>query len=307
MRTYLGRTIASLMLLSALFAAPGWALKKGEKVPSFTVQALKGQPLSSRDLKGRVVAICLWATWGKNASDELQYLQSLQKEFGSKAFFVLLVNVGEDKAKAATFLATNHITLRAFSDDWTLVHALGVDGLSHLMLVDGGGVLRAQYMGYKPATAATLRQDLLPLLSAPKPTKQPEVTPPVKPPAAAPGKDAAAPGVPPSLRAYGHLTLGAAHINVGDAYLNAGYSDGGHYAEAVKELKEGLAVDPKNVDLLVWLGVAEERKGDKAEAVKQYQAALALEAGNSYAREGLRRLRGLPPTPPPPAGATTPD
>jgi tetratricopeptide (TPR) repeat protein len=299
MRTHSGRMIASFVLLTACFAAPGWALKKGERIPGLKVQALEGRAVSSADLAGRVVAICFWATWGKGASDELQYLQSLQKEFGTKAFLVLPVNEREDKATAMAFLAGNHITLRAFTDDGVLARSFEANGLPHLLLVDGAGVLRARYVGYGPTLAASIRKDLLPLLAAPRPAKQPAPTPPVREPA----REEAAPGVPPALRAYSHLTLGAAHINVGDAYLNAGYSDGGHYAEAVKELKAGLAEDPKNVDLLVWLGVAQERKGDKVEAIKQYQAALALEAGNSYAREGLRRLRGLPPTPPPPGGS----
>ncbi len=102
---------------------------------------------------------------------------------------------------------------------------------------------------------------------------------------------------------YAHLKLGAAHIDIGDAFINAGQRDGGHYLDAIREFKAGLMLDPKNVNLLVWLGVAYERKGDQTEAVRQYQTALTVDPENSYAKDSLRRLRALPPTPPPPPAA----
>jgi hypothetical protein len=171
-----------------------------------------------------------------------------------------------------------------------------VNGLPDLFVVDGEGIVRARIVGFGPASPDTIRKQIVPLLSTPAPKVERKAAP-AGPAPAAPSKVA---DIPPSLEAYAHLQLGAAHIGIGDVFINAGHRDGGHYAEAVKELKAGLSIDPRNVDLTLWLGVAYEREGEQTEAVRQYQAALALDPNNSYAREGMRRLRGLPPTPPPP-------
>ena len=161
-----------------------------------------------------------------------------------------------------------------------------------------------QQVEVKPAPAVT---------SAPSPDPaRPAAAEPARTPASEPERKPApvvdprpelpdlAADLPPTLRVYAHLKLGAAHIDIGDAFINVGQHDGGHYAEAVKEFRAGMALDPKNINLLVWLGVAYERKGDQAGAIHQYQAALTVDPQNTYARESLRRLRALPPAPPPP-------
>ena len=284
------QTVAVLALAALLFAGQAWALKPGEKTPDFTCEAVEGPPISSADLTGKVAAICFWASWSKGAPEELQYLQSLLKEAKGKNLLVLAVNQREERAKVAAFAAKNQLTLRVLLDDGKVARAFDVNGLPNLLVVDGGGVVRARFVGYGPAIAEKIRKAVLPLLTDPQAGK------PVRPPSGPPD-------LPISLRSYAYLQLGAAHINIGDAFINAGYSDAGHYAEAVKELRSGLAIDPKSVDLMVWLGVALERKGDKTEATRQFQAALALDSTNSYAKDGLRRLKGLPPTPPPPPPA----
>ena len=283
------QTVVALALFALLVTGPAWALRPGEKAPEFTCQAVEGPPITSADFAGKAVAICCWASWSKGSLEELRYLQSLLGEFKGKNLAVLALNQREDRAKVAAFAAKHQLTLRLGLDDGKVASALDVNGLPNLLIVDSAGVVRARFVGYGPTLAERIKKTLAPLLTEPKTTAKPE-----KPPAST------SPDLPAALRAYSHLQLGAAHINIGDAFINAGYSDAGHYAEAVREMKAGLAIDPKSVDLLVWLGVAYERRGDKNEALKQYQAALAIDPESSYAKDGLRRLKGLPPMPPPP-------
>lgn len=288
---------ALLGLVTLAFLAPGQgsALQAGEKAPQFTCQAVEGSPVSSTELTGKVAAICFWASWSKGAAEELQYLQSLLKDLEGRNLTVVAINQREERTKVAAFAAEHALTLRMALDDGKAARALGVNGLPNLLILDRAGVMRARFLGYAPATAEKIRKEIAPLLTDPK------VERPAKP------ATTSSPGLPVDLRCYGHLQLGATHISIGDAFINAGYSDAGHYAEAARELRSGLALDPKNVDLLVWLGVALERAGDKAEAVREYRAALGVDPKNSYAREGLLRLKGLPPTPLPPPPATGAD
>jgi peroxiredoxin len=284
--------VITLALATLCAAAPGWALKPGEKIPEFTCQAVEGQPVASAELAGKVVVISFWASWSKGSLEELQYLQSLLRDAKSKNLAVVAVNQREERAKVVTFAAKHQLTLRMCLDDGKVARALAVNGLPNLLVVDGAGVVRGRFLGYGPVVAEKIRKTIAPLLAEPKPTRPEQAPPP------------SSPELPVTLRAYAQVQLGAAHINIGDAFINAGYSDAGHYAEAARELRSGLAIDPKNVDLLVWLGVALERKGDREEAARQYQTALAIDPANTYARDGLRRLKGLPPTPPPPPPAT---
>lgn len=288
-----------------LLGAPARALSVGEKLPKFTCPAVEGAPLSSADLSGKVVALCFTASWVKRAGEELAYLQGLARDPKNRSLVVLPVVEREDKTRVAAFAAANKLSLRMLLDNGGVARLFGVNGLPDLFVIDSTGTVRTRLVGYGPASPESIRKALVPLLAEVKPAVAPPKATASSPPSPTPPAVAASEaGLPPALRAYAHLQLGAAHINIGDAFINAGQRDGGHYSEAVRELKAGLAAEPKNVDLLVWLGVAHERKGEQAEAVRQYQAALALDAANSYAREGLRRLRGLPPTPPPPPPAT---
>ncbi len=291
---------------TALLSSPVWAVAVGEKLPKFSCPTTEGGQVASADLAGKVVAICFTASWVKRAGEEVRFLQGLTREFKDRGLVVLPVIEREDKARAAEFAAQYQLTSKLLLDSGQLAKLFGVNGLPDLYLVDRAGLLRGRVVGYGPSSPESIRKALLPLLEEAKPA--PAKSAPVKPAvrhAPPPAPAATNSDLPAALRAYAHLQLGAAHISIGDAFINAGHRDGGHYAEAVKELQAGLAIDPKNVDLLVWTGVAYERKGDAAEAVRAYQAALALDAGNGYAREGLRRLRGLPPTPPPPPSANT--
>ncbi len=307
LRHLLVRVSVSLIILWLLSAAPVRALAVNEKLPSFACPAAEGAPVNSADLSGKVVAICFTATWAKHSQEELLALQNLTREFKDKGLLVLPVFVREDKAKAVDFCARSKVTLRLLLDDGTVARAFGVNGLPAVFVIDRSGTVHERLIGYGPTSPESLRKAVAPLVNEPKPVKPERKTPPV--PAANSDETPAPPGpadVPPSLRVYSHLKLGAAHIDIGDAFINAGQRDAGHYLEAIREFKAGLVLEPKNVNLLVWLGVAYERKGDQAEAVRQYQLALLADPENTYAKDSLRRLRALPPAPPPPAAAPQP-
>ncbi len=280
----------TIALIAALAAAPAWALKPGDQAPSFSCRALEGKPVSSAEVSGKVIALCFWATWGKHCPEELKDLEALERELKDQGLVVLAINVREADARIQSFLTENGIEeMRVLLDDGETARAFTVNGLPDLLVLDRNGILRGRVPGYGPGDLERVRNLVLPLLEAAVETPRP-----VKPKPAASSSE-----VPASLRAYAHLQLGAAHVNIGDAFVNAGFRDGGHYVEATNELRAGLVLDPRNVELLVWLGVALEKKGDTDEALRQYRTALNLDPANLFAKEGVRRLA---PEPSPPAG-----
>lgn len=284
---YCNRRI-SLGLLAALLVAagPGWALQKGEPAPNFSLTSTEGEVILLADLSGKVVAISFWATWGKHCPEELKQLQALSKEFGEKGLVALGINEREGQDQVAEFAEQNGITFRILLDEGGTARAFGVNGVPDLWVIDRKGIARARFIGYGPTVPKEIRDTVMAALAGT--LTAPEAA---TPPAGESGF------IPAPLHAYAHLQLGAAHVNIGDAFIKAGYRDGGHFTEAVRELRAGVALDPKNVELHIWLGLALERRQERPAAVREYQTAVTLDPTNVYAQDALRRL-GVPPTPP---------
>jgi len=274
----MGRSTLLLAALLAVAALPAQGLQKGERAPEFTLPATDGKMVSLDALLGNVVLVSFWASWGAQCGEELKQLQALSKEFGSKGLVVLGINEREDKTRAADFANRHGITYQILLDDGAVARAFGVNGLPDLWVVDRKGLVRARLVGYGPTVPKGVRDAAAAALAAP---------------AGAVRSAAATDVVPTALRAYAHLQMGAAHINIGDAFVKAGYREAGHFNEALREFRAGLALDPNNVELHVWLGLALERKNERAAAIKEYQTALGLEPTNAYAQGALRRL-GVP-------------
>lgn len=87
------RLLLLLLFLGALLPAFGqsdpWArVDVGERVPSFEVAMMDGTRLSSADLEGKVVWICLWASWCPSCRREFKWLAK------SEEFTALLEHKG---------------------------------------------------------------------------------------------------------------------------------------------------------------------------------------------------------------------
>jgi peroxiredoxin len=281
------RWIALWAALVALATGPVWALQKGEPAPGFSLTSTEGEVISLSGLSGSVVVISFWATWGKHCPEELKQLQELSREFGERGLVALGINEREDQDTVAEFAKQNELTYRMLLDEGGVARAFGVNGVPDLWVIDRKGVARARFIGYGPTVPTTIRETVAAAVAGTLPVE------PATPPAPEVG-----PAIPLALRAYAHLQLGAAHVNIGDAFVKAGYRDGGHFTEAVRELRSGVALDAKSVELHIWLGLALERKQERAAATREYQTALLLDPVNVYAQDGLRRL-GVPPSPPP--------
>jgi peroxiredoxin len=273
--------LSAAILVTAL---PGEALQKGERAPELTLLSTDGKTVSLDGLLGSVVVVAFWASWGANCGEEMKQLQALHKELGAKGLVVLAVNEREEAARAADFARRQGVTYQVLLDGGAAARLFGVNGLPDLWVIDRKGMVSARFIGYGPAVPKGVRDAVMAALAASGGPPRAETE-----------------RLPPPLRAYAHLQMGAAHMNIGDAFLKAGFTDAGHFSEALREFRAGLAVDPGNVELHIWMGLALERKNERAEAVKEYQTALRLDPRNSYAQDALRRL-GVPWSRPPDMG-----
>jgi len=124
----------------------------GSTLPRFSVTDLQAHPLSSTDLRGKVVLIDFWATWCQPCKKEMPGYQKLVDEYGSRGFVVIGLKFDtmpdmEDPIQFAKGIGV-HYPLAVATDDLKQKFG-GIDGLPTTMLYDRQGVLRVKVIGFE--------------------------------------------------------------------------------------------------------------------------------------------------------------
>ena len=124
----------------------------GSRLPEFSVRNLQGQPLSSADLRGKVVLVDFWATWCQPCKKEMPGYQKLLDRYGSRGFvaigfkFDTMMDV-EDPLQFAKRIGVRY-PLAVATDE--IKHDFGgIEGLPTTMLYDRTGTLRMKVVGFE--------------------------------------------------------------------------------------------------------------------------------------------------------------
>lgn len=140
---------ASPVVPTEVRVAPG---EIGSRLPEFAAKDLQGHPISSADLRGKVVLVDIWATWCGPCKKEMPGYQRLVDEYGAWGFAVVgfKANMMPDTEEPLGF-ATKigvHYPLVIASDD--LLQKFGrLEGLPTTLLYDRQGVLRKKVIGFE--------------------------------------------------------------------------------------------------------------------------------------------------------------
>jgi thiol-disulfide isomerase/thioredoxin len=137
----------------------------GSRLPDFSVEDLQDRPLSSADLRGKVVLIDFWATWCQPCKKEMPGYQKLLDRYGPQGFAVIgfkfdTMADAEDPVQFARKLGI-HYPLAVASDDLKDKFG-GILGLPTTMVFDRQGILRKKIIGFE--STDVIESDLKPLL-----------------------------------------------------------------------------------------------------------------------------------------------
>lgn len=137
----------------------------GSSLPDFSVRDLQGRPVSSDDLRRKVVLIDFWATWCQPCKKEMPGYQKLTDEYGRQGFVVIGFKFDtmpdmEDPITFAKGIGVQY-PLAVATDDVKMKFG-GIEGLPTTMLYDRQGVLRMKVIGFE--YTETVEAALKPLL-----------------------------------------------------------------------------------------------------------------------------------------------
>src|SRR5215469_12036111 len=115
----------------------------GLSLPDFSVNDLQGHPLSSADLRGKVVLVDFWATWCQPCKKEMPGYQKLEDEYGRRGFVVIGLKFDtmpdvENPLQFATEIGVRY-PLAVATDDVKQAFG-GIEGLPTTMIYDRRGV-----------------------------------------------------------------------------------------------------------------------------------------------------------------------
>ncbi len=137
----------------------------GSKLPEFSVRDLRGRPVRSADLRGKVVLIDFWAMWCGPCKKEMPGYQQLLDRYGPQGFVVIGFKFDTMKDTEDPVLFARKLGVRyplAVATD-SIKHKFGgIEGLPTTLLYDRKGILRNKVIGFE--YTSTFEEDLRKLL-----------------------------------------------------------------------------------------------------------------------------------------------
>ena len=168
---------AGILLLAAqtAAAAPNWSALEAQPyeppkpAPTFALPDPDGKVTRLEDLRGKVVLLFFWATWGPDCREELPPVNRLYEELRGRGLEVRLVSFREDAALVKRTAAERGYVAPVLIDrkgDVTGV-GYGVFGPPTAYLIDRQGRLLARMVGARDWNTPAAKALLLEVLAQP--------------------------------------------------------------------------------------------------------------------------------------------
>ncbi len=126
-------------------------IKKGAKVPDFSIKLTDNKDVSINNYKGKLTLIVFFATWCKPCLEELPHIQNdiWNKYENNDNFRLLVIGRGHDNTEVKSFIDKNKYTFPAAGDkDKSIFSAFARQYIPRSYLIDGNGIVIRNTIGY---------------------------------------------------------------------------------------------------------------------------------------------------------------
>ncbi len=146
-----------------LFSLPSFAADP-VPAPSLILPGDHGK-VDLATLKGRVVYLDFWASWCGPCRKSFPWMSDLQARYASQGLSVVAVNLDEDHAQVAKFLAAYPPGFTvAYDPKGTSAERYDVQGMPSSYLIDRSGRILAHHIGFREQDAAAREAEVRKLL-----------------------------------------------------------------------------------------------------------------------------------------------
>lgn len=116
--------------------------------PDFQTTMPKGEPVSLKDHRGKIVLLTFWATWCEPCKKEMPEIEAAYEAHKGEGLAVLAVNFGEKAEEAQAFSEKMGLTFPILLDrKVNIAEQYGVVSLPVTFFIDRNGVIRERVFG----------------------------------------------------------------------------------------------------------------------------------------------------------------
>jgi len=134
-----------------LFGRSDEAALLNKQAPDFQLNTLEGEPVSSKDFRGKKLVVSFWASWCGPCRMELPELQAFYEKYHpkNKNFEVVAISTDEVRREAERYVRDAKLTFPVLWDeDGKTGEAFGVEGIPMLFVIDENGKVIQTQAGY---------------------------------------------------------------------------------------------------------------------------------------------------------------
>jgi thiol-disulfide isomerase/thioredoxin len=161
------RTALPLTVLLLASALPHAALPAEPRLaPAFDLPRLDGKgAIALQDLRGLIVYVDFWASWCGPCRQSLPLYEEMYQRLPPGRFRVVAINLDEYREDAEDFLRRYPVTYNIVHDPaGGSAQTWGIKAMPTSFLVDEGGRVVAEWIGFQPSHVQELENEIRALL-----------------------------------------------------------------------------------------------------------------------------------------------
>jgi peroxiredoxin len=147
-------------IYSGVDASCGKGPGVGQRVKGFKLETTKGKTISPGSYRNRVVLLNFWGTWCKPCLKELPEFSRLYRRYRKHGLTFVAVATDVDAGAVNEFITSKKISAKVAIGGEGAAGEYGDRTFPFTFIVDGDGVIRAAYDGYKPKCMGKLEADI---------------------------------------------------------------------------------------------------------------------------------------------------